>query len=236
MASNFSPLPAELRCHGLLFDMDGILVSSMGSVERSWTKWAQMRGVDPVYACRVAHGVRAIETVSRLRPDLDPRQELALIEQIEIEDTEGVAALPGAVELLRSLPPARWTVVTSATPRLARARMEMAGITPPEKFISADDVAEGKPNPAPYLAGARLLGFAPEDCVVFEDSESGTKAGRAAGCIVVATTFSHPAERLSAAHFLIETLHQVSCTVESGGLVLNLTLKNPASRQPTAHS
>ena len=217
--------PVEILCRGVLFDMDGILVSSMGSVERSWSKWAGMRGIDPEYACRIAHGVRAIETVARLRPDLDPRQELALIEQIEIDDTEGLSVLPGVHALLRALPTQQWTVVTSATPRLARVRMELAGITPPARFISADDVAEGKPNPAPYLAGARLLGFAPGECVVFEDAESGTKAGRGGGCTVVATTVSHPIDALGAAHYLIESLEQVSCVELVGALRLILAPK-----------
>lgn len=217
--------PVEILCRGVLFDMDGILVSSLGSVERSWSKWAGMRGIDPGYACRIAHGVRAIETVARLRPDLDPQHELALIEQIEIDDTEGLSVLPGVHALLRALPPQQWTVVTSATPRLARVRMELCGITAPARFISADDVSAGKPNPAPYRAGARLLGLAAEECVVFEDAESGTKAGRSAGCTVIATTFSHSVETLGAAHYLIESLEQVSCTAKDGALALHLAAK-----------
>ena len=68
--------PVELRCKGVLFDMDGILISSIGSVERSWTKWAEMRGVDPELARKSAHGRRAIETAAMLRPDLDCEAEL----------------------------------------------------------------------------------------------------------------------------------------------------------------
>ena len=85
----------------------------------------------------------------------------------------------------------RWTVVTSATERLARARLAAGGIPVPERIVTAEHVLSGKPHPEPFLAGAALLGFAPEECVVFEDSASGAEAGRAAGCTVVATTFSH---------------------------------------------
>ena len=73
---NVASSPVEIRCKGVLFDMDGILISSIGSVERSWTKWAEMRGVDPEYACKMAHGRRAIETAALLRPDLDSEAEL----------------------------------------------------------------------------------------------------------------------------------------------------------------
>ena len=204
MAGNVASSPVEIRCKGVLFDMDGILISSIGSVERSWTKWAELRGVDSEYACKMAHGRRAIETVALLRPDLDSEAELRLIEDIELADGEGLDVLPGVLELLRALPENRWTVVTSATERLARMRMAQAGIQVPTRLVTADDVAQGKPDPAPYLAGAALLGLPAEECVVFEDAESGTQAGRAAGCTVIATTFSHDAESLRAAHYLIE--------------------------------
>jgi sugar-phosphatase len=201
--------PLVIRCQGVLFDMDGILISSLGSVERSWTRWALMRGIDPVYACSIAHGCRSIETVARLRPDLDAQSENDIVEQFEIDDTEGVEVLPGVLQLLAALPRDRWTIVTSATEPLARARLAIGGIPVPERILTADNVARGKPDPEPYLAGAAILGRAPQDCVVFEDAESGTKAGRAAGCTVIATTFSHSVESLRAAHYLIEDLTDV---------------------------
>ena len=203
--------------------MDGILVSSLGSVERSWSKWAELRGVDPARTCRTAHGWRAIETVAIMRPDLDAEQELKVIEDIEVEDNEGLMVLPGVLNLLAALPAERWTVVTSATERLARVRMGVGGVPVPQKLVTADFVTRGKPHPEPFLAGAALLGFEPNECVVFEDSASGAKAGRAAGCTVVATTFSHPVESLDAAHYLIEDLTGLNVTVLPGdeGLVLN---------------
>jgi len=225
MALSKTSSPVLIRCKGILFDMDGILISSLGSVERSWTKWALMRGVDPEYACRIAHGCRAIETVARLRPDLDSSAELKIIEEIEIADGEGLSVLPGVLRLLASLPAERWTVVTSATERLARERLAASGIPVPARIITAESVTQGKPNPAPYLAGASLLGFAAQECVVVEDSESGARAGRAAGCIVVATTFSHSIESLAAAHYLVEDLTGVEATIPDGddGLELRFT-------------
>jgi sugar-phosphatase len=190
--------------------MDGILISSIGSVERSWTKWAEMRGVDPEYACKMAHGRRAIETAALLRPDLDSEAELQVIEDIELADGEGLAVLPGVLNLLHALRENRWAVVTSATRRLAQIRLGQAGIPTTRNLVTAEDVDQGKPDPAPYLAGAALLGVPPEECVVFEDAESGTKAGRAAGCTVIATTFSHEAESLSEAHYLIEDVTGVT--------------------------
>lgn len=209
---------------GILFDMDGILISSLGSVERSWAAWARMRGIDPEAAIRVAHGRRAIETVARLRPDLDNEAELKVIEDLEVADNEGLTVLPGVLELLAALPRERWTVVTSATERLARLRMAAGGIPVPERLVTANQVTRGKPHPEPFLAGAALLGLPPSACVVFEDSSSGAQAGRAAGCTVVATTFSHPVASLDAAHYLVRDLTDVRAEVKEEGLVLRMNV------------
>ncbi len=223
MASLSAASTAQIKCKGVLFDMDGILVSSLGSVERSWSKWAVLRGVDPEVTCQTAHGRRAIETIAIMRPDLDSELELKVIENIEIEDDEGLTVLPGVLAMLAALPQHRWTVVTSATERLAKVRMDIGGVPRPSKLVAADFVTRGKPHPEPFLTGAALLGFAPQECVVIEDSASGAAAGRAAGCTVVATTFSHPAERLDAAHYLVNDLSGMSVTALPGdeGLVLS---------------
>jgi sugar-phosphatase len=226
MASSIASSPVLIRCKGILFDMDGVLISSLGSVERSWTKWAKMRGVDPVYTCRIAQGCRSIDTVAKLRPDLDAETENGIIEGMEIDDTGGVTALPGVLKLLSALPKSSWTVVTSATDPLARVRLAAGGIPIPERIVTAETVSQGKPHPAPYLAGAALLGIAPEECVVFEDAASGTKSARAAGCTVVATTFSHSIESLAGAHYLIPDLTAVEAAHIPGSedLILKLTL------------
>jgi sugar-phosphatase len=230
-SSSLSPLPSStslsvtVLCKGVLFDMDGILISSLGSVERSWRTWGLARGIDPATAIHTAHGCRAIETIRKLRPDLNDEAELKYVEDLEIADNEGLAVLPGVLHLLAALPTHRWTVVTSATERLARVRMAMGGIPVPESIITADHVTSGKPHPEPYLRGAAILGLPAAECVVFEDSASGTKAGRASGCTVIGTTFSHSIEELSAAHYLVTDLTGFTVEVLPGdeGLALRFT-------------
>jgi sugar-phosphatase len=218
-----SSSPIVLSCKGILFDMDGILISSLGSVERSWTRWSQMRGVDPAHAIRVIHGRRAIESLTALRPDLNGEEELEILEQFEVDDTDDIAVLPGVRELLASLPPDRWTVVTSATDRLARVRLAASGLPVPRHFVNGNSVSEGKPHPAPFQAGAAMLGLAAEDCVVFEDSGSGVKAGRAAGCTVIATMFAHESQDLSAADYVVQDLTAVRAATEGQGIDLTFT-------------
>jgi sugar-phosphatase len=231
MASSIASSPLQIRCKGILFDMDGILTASIESVERSWTKWAQLRGIDPALARKTSHGRRAIEAVATLRPDLDSEAELKVIENIEAGDNEGLTVLPGVLDLLAALPPDRWTVVTSATERLARIRLADAGIPVPKRLVTADHVTHGKPHPEPFLAAAALLGIAPADCVVFEDSSSGAQAGRTAGCTVVATTFSAPIESLDAAHCVVSDLTGIRVERVGDEIVLHLTpLPIPAAK------
>ena len=203
----------KISVRGVLFDMDGVLVSSLGSVERSWTKWAKANGIDPAVAIRTAHGRRAIETVQFLRPDLNAREEMLRVEEMEVEDNEGLEVLPGVQRILHVLPSNRWAVVTSATKRLALSRLQHGGIPTPERLVTADIVTRGKPDPEAYLAGAKLLGLPPQDCLVIEDAASGAKAGHAAGCKVLATLFSHPLESLSAADWVVRSLDDVRVAV-----------------------
>jgi sugar-phosphatase len=70
-------------------------------------------------------------------------------------------------------------------------------------------VRKGKPNPEPYLKGAEVLGLSPTDCLVIEDSVSGAEAGKAAGCKVLATLFSHSLESLRAADWVVRSLCDV---------------------------
>ncbi len=199
--------------------MDGVLISSIGSVERSWTRWAERHGLDVKEAIKAAHGRRAIETIRMLRPDLNDVEELQALEDVEVADNDGVSALPGVQRIIAALPPNRWAVVTSATERLARSRIQYGGIPLPERMVTADQVSRGKPNPEPYLAGAKLLGLKPEDCLVIEDTASGSKSGHAAGCKVLATLFSHSLESLSAADWVVQSLEDVAVSVDGNEMV-----------------
>ena len=85
----------KVRTKGLLFDMDGVLISSLGSVERSWQTWAERHGLDVRETIKTAHGMRAIETVRTLKPDSDHEAELKVIEDLEVGDNEGLEVLEG---------------------------------------------------------------------------------------------------------------------------------------------
>ena len=204
----------------ILFDMDGVLMDSTPSVERVWRTWAAKHGLDPDRIAPLAHGRRSIETIRAVAPKLNAAKENVIVEQMEIDDKEGVTALPGAAELLAHLPPDRFAIVTSATCPLAVARLGYAGIPVPRHMISADDVTHGKPSPEPFLKGAALLGFAPEDCLVFEDSPAGIASARSAGMKAIALQTTYPADQLQAADAIIGSLADVKATLCDEGITL----------------
>ncbi|HYX52725.1 MAG TPA: HAD-IA family hydrolase [Candidatus Limnocylindrales bacterium] len=198
-----------IECAAVLFDLDGVLVDSTPAVARVWRAWALKRGLDPAWTVQQAHGRRSIETVRALAPELDAEVENRNVEKMEIEDREGVVQLPGALQLMSNLPSERYAVVTSATRPLAEARLLYAGLPVPKNMITASDVVEGKPSPEPFLKGAQLLGFAPRDCLVFEDAPAGIAAARAAGMRVIALQTTYPADELQSADFLVPSLQAV---------------------------
>ena len=178
-----------------LFDMDGTLITSTAAAERVWTRWALRHGLDLETFVPTIHGVRGVDTIRRQNlPGIDLEAEAAWVERGEIEDVDGVAPIPGAIDFVGRLAPDRWAVVTSASVPLARARLKAAGLEPPPTMITAEDVERGKPDPSGYLKAARALGFNIADCLVFEDAEAGVRAGEAAGADVVVITAAqtHP--------------------------------------------
>jgi sugar-phosphatase len=211
---------------GLLFDMDGVLISSTGSVVRCWQRWCKLYGMPNAEQFQVPHGTRAVDIVRMLKPEFDEAQVaegLHAIEELELVDTDDLTVLPGVKALLERLPPERWAVVSSATRRLLVGRLAAAGLPVPERVISGDMVVRGKPDPEPYRRGAELLGFAPGECVVVEDAPSGVGAGVAAGCRVLGVLGTHPAEKLRAATWLARSLEAVEVTVKADGLELRFT-------------
>ncbi len=169
---------------GLLFDNDGVLSDSLASVDAAWGKWSEI--YSPNFVISFAHhGRRASEIIRDLLPEEKFEEAHELINILEIELTHLTKAMPGAIELTTMSPKGTWTVVTSATPDLARARLTKAGIQIPTELVTGNDVAQGKPNPEPYLLAAKRLSLPMSQCVVFEDAPNGIEAGRRSGASLV---------------------------------------------------
>ncbi|MGY3892587.1 HAD-IA family hydrolase [Aeromonas enterica] len=174
-----------LRARALLLDMDGTLVHSTGEVETVWRLWCRRHQLVPEPILAMCHGVRSREVIRALAPQLDMAQEVALLDELEINHTGQAEAIMGCRAVLASLPVGCWALVTSASQRVARHRLASAGLPLPALLVGAEDVMQGKPDPEPYLLAATRLGVAPADCLVFEDAPAGVASALRAGCTVV---------------------------------------------------
>lgn len=192
--------------------MDGVLTDSMPAVARVWSGWAVAHGFDPDEVVRAAHGRPSLLTIRDYLPDSDHHAENREVERRELEDTDGIVPLPGAVELLSALPLERWAIVTSCTRPLAEVRLRAAGLPRPGLFITSSDVEHGKPAPDPYRLAAKKLGFTSADCIVVEDAPAGVVSGKAAGSRVigVAAVFGEEELREKGADWIVTNCAAIS--------------------------
>ncbi|WP_299299902.1 HAD family phosphatase [uncultured Brachybacterium sp.] len=220
-----------MRTSALLLDMDGTLIDSGPSVERSWNQLLRELGTDLTFGAE-EHGKPARQVLGELLPELD---EAALdaahrrIEELEIADVAEIVVLPGTERLLRELDAASaqigratWTIVTSCTRPLFEARWARTGLPVPAGLVTADQVSTGKPDPEPYLLGAERLSIDPADTIVIEDSIGGLHSGAAAGARTIAVTSTTPAGDLAPlADALVTSLDDLELRVDGAELVLS---------------
>jgi len=199
----------------VLSDMDGVLVDSGAAVERVWRRWAAKHDLDHDAVAHLIHGRPSREAVAAVLPHADADEESRWIEDEQARDVAGVAAIPGARELLTTYAPL--AVVTSATLPLATARFRAAALPVPEHLVTADRIAAGKPDPEGYLLAARLLGVAPSRCVVLEDSPAGLAAARAAGMRAIGVLTTHAPHELGDAQLLVADLEGLAARLRQGG-------------------
>jgi len=205
-------LEFEISVSGLLFDMDGVLVRSTQGDERCWTRWAAQYGLSDTFDLRRTHGRRAVDTIREYLPGLTDEavaEHLSRLDALSEEEQEIVIAYPGVVELLASIPSYRWTIVTSASEKLMRSRLSAAGIVAPRHTVGGDTISMGKPHPEGYLRGATILTRRPEECLVIEDAPAGIRAGKAAGCQVLAIASSHHPSELHEADWIVGAIDQL---------------------------
>ncbi|RWM22079.1 MAG: HAD family hydrolase [Mesorhizobium sp.] len=202
-----------------LFDMDGTVVNSIAAAERVWADWAHRQGLDVAAFLPTIHGVRAIETITRLAlPGVDPMYEADALLRAEAADMDGILPIAGAAAFLASLPPERWAIVTSAPRELALLRIAAAGIPLPAILVAAEDVSRGKPAPDCFRLAAERLGVDGRDCLVFEDAPAGISAAEAAGAtvVVISATHQHP---LQTPHAVIAGYDAIGVTVDDRGWI-----------------
>ncbi|KIL70576.1 hypothetical protein M378DRAFT_183213 [Amanita muscaria Koide BX008] len=200
----------SVSVEAVLFDMDGTLIDSTPGVLSAWAQFSADYNLgDSLKVAHETHGRRLYDTLREycgIKDEEKLQSEIDRFEELVIQG--GPIALPGALELVKQY-----------APRAIRR----AGLpTPKAGIITSNDVQEGKPHPAPYLAGARKCGVDPTECLVVEDAISGLKAGKAAGAKTLAVTTTTAREPLSQSgansDFIVKDLTKISVTLVDGRL------------------
>ncbi|SUC36016.1 Phosphatase YfbT [Providencia rustigianii] len=210
-------IDVKLKAKGFLFDLDGTLADSLAVVERSWCLFGDRIGANKQEIIDFIHGKPAMTTLRHFLPDANEEElqtHFRWLEKLESEDTEGVVALPGAIELLSRLNQigAPWAIVTSGTVPIAHGRQVAAGLPEPKHWVTFEKVSKGKPDPEPFQLGALSLALSPKDCIAFEDAPAGIHSALSAGCQVVAVHAPEGMPRRSEIDIIISSLEKISVT------------------------
>ncbi len=185
--------------HAALFDLDGVVFDTESQYTVFWGSLCKLYRPDRPGLEQEIKGRTLVEIFSRYFSDFKDEQP-KIVERLNSFERnmrfEYINGLVGFVEDLR-----RNSVKTAIVTSSNRMKMSAVYSAHPElkslfdKILTSEDFKEGKPSPDCYLTGAAAFGLKPEECVVFEDSFNGLKAGRNAGMKVVglATTNSEAA-------------------------------------------
>ncbi len=210
-----------MRPVALLLDLDGTLVDSEPFHRRSYDVFLERRGWT-VPDLRMFTGRRA-EDVFATEPGpwegLDPEDLAAEVRGI-VDDMGTPGPVPGAHELFEAAVSAgvRLAIVTSARHAWVQVAVgEGLGVLDDVAVVvTAQDVADGKPDPAGFLLAAERLGVDPATCLAVEDSPAGVQAAVAAGVghvVGLTTTWREDALREAGAHTVLPDLHGVASLV-----------------------
>ncbi|CAK7268101.1 DL-glycerol-3-phosphatase [Sporothrix epigloea] len=218
----------QVTFDGFLFDMDGTIIDSTDAVVKHWHTVGNEIGVAPEVILETSHGRRSIDILKILAPEKANWDYVCEMEgRLPKLYGDDAVEIPGARALLDDLRAqhAPWAIVTSGTQPLVNGWLGVLKLPTPEHLISAESVANGKPDPACYNMGREALQLTGEQTVlVLEDSPAGIQAGKDAGCKVLGLVTSHTAEQVAKAapDWIVQDLASVrvvSIEAQSSGCV-----------------
>lgn len=198
--------------------MDGVIVDSEPRHERAFYEVLREIGYG------ASHGIRFADYVGRRDQELwvdfvAKHQPPHSLEELLARKRERVLAIirreqplfPGLPELVAKLAARVPLGLASGSERqVVEEVLNLGGL---RRFfrvaVSGSDITRGKPDPQIFLQTAALLGLAPEECWVIEDSKPGIAGALAAKMRVVAIANTHPAEELQAATVVARTYEEI---------------------------
>ena len=190
-----------------LFDCDGTIVDSMPLHYVAWRRVFDEYGCSFPEELFYAWGgmpVRAIIAALNEQHGLSmPVEEAALNKERYyhemIEELKAVPEVLAHIEDQHGRIP--FAVVSGSTRDSVEISLNALGLLDRfDTLVCAGDYAKGKPDPEPFLTAAQRLGVKPEECLVFEDAETGVMAAKAAGMAVVKVPLPHERKAQAATH------------------------------------
>jgi beta-phosphoglucomutase family hydrolase len=204
--------------HGVIFDLDGVLVDSGPAHRESWKRLAAEAHVpmsDEFFAETFGRTNKDILAAlfGRELPEAEWRQLGERKEEVYREIVRGkVPAMAGAGELVEALRAdgARLAVGSSGPPENIELCLEEMGMRDHfDAVVTGNDVTRGKPDPQVFVLAAERLGLEPERCAVIEDAVAGVEAARRAGMAAVVLTSTHPRVSFDHADLVVERLTEL---------------------------
>ena len=202
-----------------LFDMDGVIVDSAVHHFVAWKRLAEELSIafteEDNHALKGLSRVDSLDHILRLgHLRLDEKTKVKLMDQKNawyLDLIQGVRAgdiLPGAKELIESLVAEGIQVGLGSSSRNAQMILDNVGLTPLfDTVVDGNHITLSKPDPEVFLKGAKALGVAPADVVVFEDAASGVKAAKTGGFFAVGVGDK---DQLSEADVVVDHLQGVT--------------------------
>lgn len=189
---------------GVIFDLDGVLVTTDELHYKGWSRLAQDEGIpftkDDNQRQR---GVSRMESLEILLEKAvrsytdDEKREMAerkntyyraMLENLTPNDT-----LPGAREILRELRKRGIQTAVASASRNTPKILERTNLRDEVDAVAdGNETTHSKPDPEVFLLAASKLDLAPDECIVVEDAAAGIEGGRRGGMAVFAIG---PAER-----------------------------------------
>ncbi len=205
---------------GVIFDWDGVVVDSAAQHRLAWEKLAKEKDL-PLSPGHFERGFGRKSTViisEILSWTQDPIEIKKLSDRKEalyrdILKEAGLNPLPGVKQLLCDLQAAHipCAIASSTARENLNLALKLLGLEPMFKeIVSAEDVSEGKPNPAVFLKAAALLGLEPKQCLVIEDAPVGIDAALNGGFCAIAVATSHPISTFFRAHRAVASLDDLA--------------------------
>ncbi len=212
--------------YGLIFDVDGVIadtekVNARASIKVFADRYSLTAVRPEDFAAGLGRGAEAYmgaaATVHGLSLSAEQLKEAAAARQqnfLAILRDEPLPPFPGVLELINEARRDRqWDVAiaTSSTREKSQAVLESAGIPYREVvYITGSDVKAKKPDPELFLTAAERMDVAPNRCVVIEDAPNGVAAAKAGGFVCIAVMNSVPADALTGADCIVDSLAEMT--------------------------